>query len=172
MEKKISFKSELLRFLITGVLCALLDFLVCKLFLKISQGLGEYPSIIISTAIGFLFGVALNYIMSTFWVFKNADKKEDKKTIKFIVLFVLFSFVGLLLSVAMMTLCQFAVKQIWNINISDSDISTIFTSNFLRSASFWAYFISFCLKTLVGLIWNYFTRKFILYKPKKEAINE
>lgn len=156
---------ELIRFLLTGVLCALVDFIFCKLFLNICKGLGEYPAIIISTAVGFIFGVILNYLLSTFWVFKNSQKKdEEKKSAKFITLFVLFSFVGLVLSVLMMALCQYLVKLFWGLNISDSDFSSIFKSNFLLNATFWAYFISFCLKTLIGLIWNYFTRKFILYK--------
>ena len=39
---------------------------------------------------------------------------------------------------------------------------------FLKEAIFWAYAISFVMMTFVGLVFNYFTRKFILYKEEKQ----
>ena len=39
---------------------------------------------------------------------------------------------------------------------------------FLAQNIFWAYFVSFVVKTLVGLVFNYFTRKYILYKEPKD----
>ena len=58
---------ELIKFLVTGVVCALADFLTTSLFLKICSGLPTTAQSAISLLAGFLVGVTLNYILSTFW---------------------------------------------------------------------------------------------------------
>lgn len=155
---------ELIRFLLTGALCALVDFLLCKLVLIFTSNIDEIIAIIISTAVGFIGGVILNYFLSTFFVFKSGKNNKEKKTVKFIALFVLFSFIGLVLSILTMAISQIAVKSWFDIDISKSSLTDIFNFSFLTDITFWTYFICFCLKTIVGLIWNYFTRKYILYK--------
>lgn len=168
-DEKISTGNELVRFVITGLACALLDFLVSygMLALLNKLGLQGFLATAISTTFGFLFGVALNYILSTYWVFKNTKDKAKTKTVKFIIFFVILSAVAWGLSVGTMELCSFVCKSAWEIVIdggADTIIQKIFTFTFWSDVNFWAYFISFCLRTLVGLIWNYFTRKYILYK--------
>jgi hypothetical protein len=59
-----------------------------------------------------------------------------------------------------------------SININDADINYILKFTFWGDALFWLFFLAFFLKTLVGLIWNYFTRKYILYKRKPEKQEE
>ena len=160
---KINYK-EIFRFLLTGLICALLDFLLCKLVLTFTTNIDKIVSIILSTAVGFIGGVILNYILSTFYVFKKGEVKKEKRTTKFISLFVLFSFVGLILSILTMAISQIAVLKLFNIDISSSSLTDIFNFKFIKDITFLTYFLCFCLKTIIGLIWNYFTRKYILYK--------
>lgn len=178
IDKKTSRGLELLRFLVTGIVCALIDFIVSYLVLA---GLvkADMPSAwanAISIAIGFIVSVILNYLLSTYWVFKNVkDEKASKKPL-FIFIFVVLSAGAMFLSIGTMELCSFICLKAWDIDIiskADSIISEIFSFSFWGDISFWAYFISFIIKTFVGLVWNYLTRKFILYRePKKEKIDE
>jgi len=165
-DKKISL--ELLRFLVTGIVCALLDFLICKLLLAACGGLPSWAANVISTICGFIVGVTVNYLLSTYWVFKNVRDKNASKKPLFIVFFVLLSAVGLALSIGTMLLCEYCCKTWWNIDITKVDLKQLFSFQFWSDPVFWAYFVSFCIRTLVGLIWNYFTRKYILYKAPKE----
>ena len=168
-EKKISRGQELLRFIITGLVCALLDFLATYLVLALLNkvGLQGFWATAISTTFGFLVGVTLNYILSTFWVFKNVKDKHKTKTVTFIVFFVILSAVAWGLSVGTQSLCALVCKSAWDIVIDggmDVLLQKIITFTFWGDVTFWAFFGAFCLRTLVGLIWNYFTRKYILYK--------
>lgn len=173
MSKKISLSSEIIRFVITGLICSILDLLVSQLFIFILKNSNETLITIVSTAMGFLIGVIANYILSTFWVFKGGKNESKTKTPTFIVLFVLLSIGALLLSVGTMELLRIIVFKVWNINIVEHGFETILNFTFYKDQIFWVYFLCFCIKTLIGLIWNYLTRKFILYKTdNKVEINE
>ncbi len=163
---------EIIRFLITGVICAIADFLVSFVVKELLYALEiEWLKIAIYTFAGFVVGVILNYLLSTFFVFKNVKDEKESKTAKFIVLFVLLSAVGWFLSYLTMQLSTMACQAWWGINISDSLISAGMSIEILASLEFWLYVIAFILKTFVGMVWNYLTRKFILYKaPKEEKI--
>ena len=165
---------ELIKFLITGVVCAIADYLTSVLFLKICGGLPDALKSAISLLAGFIVGVTLNYILSTFWVFKGKQDNKVTKSVKFIVLFVIFSVIAYGLSYGTYELCRFIFIQSANVNINECDISYIFKFTFWGDALFWLFALAFVLKTLVGLIWNYFTRKYILYRRKesKEAEND
>ena len=172
--KKDSNSWELIKFLITGVVCAIADFLTTSLFLKICNGLPSTAQSAIALLAGFIVGVTLNYILSTYWVFKGKQDKSVTKSTKFIVLFVIFSAVAYGLSYGTYELCRIIFLNAWQININDSNIQYILKFTFWGDALFWLFFLAFFLKTLVGLIWNYFTRKYILYKrkPQKEQQEE
>ena len=166
---------ELIKFLITGVVCAIADFLTTALFLKIFEFLKEQNLDWLQSAIallaGFVVRVTLNYILSTFWVFKGKQDRNVTKSKKFIILFVLFSAIAYGLSYGTYELCRLLFNSAWSININDATISYILQFTFWGDALFWLYFLAFFLKTLIGLIWNYFTRKYILYK-RKEPVEE
>ena len=166
-EKKISRGQELLRFIITGLVCAILDYLVDALVSRLISGLGlpEFLAAAIPTTCGFLVGVTLNYILSTFWVFKNVKDEKKTKTVKFITIFVILGAVAWGLSIGIKYLGFYVCNNAWNIDIKNIDLlNLIRTFSFWGDATFWAFSIVFCIRTLVGLIWNYFTRKYILYK--------
>ena len=158
---------ELVKFLITGVVCAIADFLTTSLFLKICAGLPLTAQSAIALLAGFIVGVTLNYILSTFWVFKGKQDRSVTKSTRFIVLFVIFSAIAYGLSYGTYELCRLIFNNAWSININEATINYILQFTFWGDALFWLYFLAFFLKTLVGLIWNYFTRKYILYKRKE-----
>ena len=163
---------ELIKFLITGVVCAIADFLTTSLFLKICEGLPDALQSAIALLAGFIVGVTLNYILSTYWVFKGKQDKTVTKSKRFIVLFVIFSAVAYGLSYGTYELCRIISNSAWSININEATIKYILQFTFWGDGLFWLYFLAFFLKTLVGLIWNYFTRKYILYKRKPQLEEE
>ena len=163
---------ELFKFLVTGLVCALADFLTTALFLKICGALPAAAQSAIALLAGFLVGVTLNYILSTFWVFRGKQDRSVTKSKKFIILFVVFSAIAYGLSYGTYELYRIIIVKAASININDADINYILKFTFWGDALFWLFFLAFFLKTLVGLIWNYFTRKFILYKRKEKKGEE
>lgn len=174
-DKKTSHKWELIRFLICGVAAALTDYLFSQLaVLLFHNALPQIWVTIISTAIGFIFGVIVNYLISTFWVYQNVDKDIKTKSKLFITWFVVLSLAAMLLSIGAMLLCNLVITSIWGmensiVNISVMELMKENGIKFLTTFIFWAYFFSFCIKTIVGLVFNYFTRKYILYKEPKNS---
>jgi len=164
---------ELIKFLITGVVCAAADFLTTALFLKLFDSIEiETLKSAIALLAGFIVGVILNYILSTFWVFRGKQDRSVTKSAKFIISFVVLSAIAYGLSYGTYELCRIIFSSAWAININDATISYILTFTFWGDALFWLFVLAFFLKTLVGLIWNYFTRKYILYKRKATQIEE
>ncbi len=173
MDKDKKTSLELIRFVITGCACAALDLLVCFLVKEALFALTiDWLKTAIYTLCGFIAGVILNYIMSTFWVFKNVEDKNKSKTKLFIFLFVVLSAVGWVLSWGTMELCTFAFIAWWNIDIGESLFAGGISFTLLSSLGFWLFVVAFILKTFIGMVWNYLTRKFILYKAPKENKEE
>ena len=177
-DRKTSRTWELFRFLVCGVAAALTDYLFCQLVvLLLHNHLSEIWVTVISTAIGFIFGVVVNYLISTFWVYQNVDKDVKTKSKMFIALFIVLSLCAMLLSIGAMLLCNLVIVSAWGneyniVNLSVMELIKEHGIRFLGQGLFWAYFISFCIKTLVGLVFNYFTRKYILYKEPKSKKQE
>ena len=163
---------ELIKFLINGLVCAAADFLTTSLFLRICSGLPKTAQSAISLLAGFIVGVILNYILSTYWVFRGKQDSKVTRSTKFIILFVVFSAIAYGLSYGTYELCRILFENTAHVNINDATISYIFKFTFWGDAMFWLYVLAFFLKTLVGLIWNYFTRKYILYRRKSPVTEE
>ena len=160
---------ELIKFLITGVVCAAADFLTTSLFLRICNGLPSALQSALSLLAGFIVGVILNYILSTYWVFRGKQDSKVTKSTKFIVLFVVFSAIAYGLSYGTYEICRIVMPQATILNIIADNINYILQFTFWGDALFWLFALAFVLKTLVGLIWNYLTRKYILYKKKNNS---
>ena len=168
--KKAADRGELIRFLITGLVCALADFLTMSLFAMILSRTNDILQNAVSLLAGFIVGVILNYILSTFWVFKGKQDSKVTKSVGFIIVFVIFSVIAYGLSFGTYQLCWFICLKAWNLNITESGkINYILQFKFWGDVAFWLYGLAFILKTGVGLVWNYFTRKYILYKKKEPA---
>ncbi len=181
-------KGEVFRFVVTGLAAAITSFLTDTLTTYLLQKVMDPKSLgirAIATIISFIFGVIVNYILSTKWVFQNVDKKEQEKHKKSIgVMFVVLSAVGLGLSTGVMI----AFKQIWlstlNVNIDTWMVIENLPKPFFQkigawikgimiSRTFWLFAFSYVTTTIIGLIWNYFSRKKWLFKePNKNGNNK
>ena len=157
---------ELTKFLITGLVCALADFLTTSAFLQIFKFLPGPALSATALLAGFVVGVILNYILSTYWVFKGKQDAKVTKSIGFILAFVLLSVIAYGLSYGTYELCRMLFWNTLKININEAGLAFIFQPKHWIEALFWLFILAFFLKTLVGLIWNYFTRKYILYRRK------
>jgi putative flippase GtrA len=136
---------EIFRFAIVGLVAAVFDFLTCYLVQFVAFGGKEAAYVtIIATCCGFLVGVTINYLMSTYMVYKAAHSDFGKST-KGIVLFVGLSALGLVLGIFLQ----------W------------FFYDFLcltKNIAVFSYPVDFVIRTLVVMVYNYVTRKLFIYK--------
>lgn len=170
-KKQITRKAEVIRFLVCGAICAIADFLVSLLVNRLLKNhIDANLLTFLEVFSGFTVGVILNYLISTFWVFTGVEDTKKTKTFWFIFLFVLLSAGALGLSVGTTVLCREIFLKTTNLDINNvfEDGKSVFTFYFLGKVEFWLFGLTFALRTLVGLIWNYFTRKYILYKNKNK----
>ena len=151
-------QAEILRFIIVGVICTAVDFLVSALVQYVIYPRGEVyilwifkltSNIFVASLAGFIFGVITNYILSIVLVFKNVENTKTSRSLNGFVLFVLLSTGGFLIN--------YGIKELGNLIIPMDD-------NF-----FW-FVIVFGFATFIVLIYNYVTRKVFLFKPKKENV--
>ena len=163
---------ELVKFLITGIAAATVDALTVFLCHQIFAFLPDIASEAISIFLGFLVSVILNYILSTYWVFKGKQDEAVTKSKRFVILFVIFSAIAFGLSFGTYWLCKVIFESTMGVNITEVQISYVLKFTFWGDLVFWMFAVAFILKTLVGLVWNYFTRKYILYKRKPEQVQE
>ena len=145
---------EIMRFLIVGGLATVLDYLVMSAVIYLSNAsLFEYHffevffgnqnpttlSVVFGTALGFLSGLIFNYIFSIVFVFKETKKA---KTPKGAVAFSLLALMGLGIHILGMYLFYDLLGlNEWVIKI---------------------------ILTIVVLIFNYLTRKFLIFKGEKK----
>ena len=163
---------ELVKFLITGIAAAAVDALTVFLCHQLFAFLPDLSSEAISIFLGFLVSVILNYILSTYWVFKGKQDESVTKSKRFVILFVIFSAIAFGLSFGTYWLCKVIFESTMGVNITEVQINYILKFTFWGDLVFWMFAVAFVLKTLIGLIWNYFSRKYILYKRKPEHIQE
>lgn len=147
--------TEFIRFVIIGGFSTLIDMFVMGVVLYIFQP-NNYPnffnvfygatlnpstiSTIIGTGLGFICGLVFNYIFSILFVFNN---KGNSKSIKGFVIFAVFSLIGLFIHLFGMYL-GYDVLGIneWIVKIT---------------------------LTLVVLVYNYLTRKFVIFKKNNDV---
>lgn len=120
---------EFIRYLIVGGTAFIIDFSVLKstvVFFNVDPLFGAF--------LGFCCGLIVNYVLSTLWVFKNANKNNFKD-------FVLFSIIG----VIGLILTEIIIYSGHHILLFKLDYVKIFS-------------------TFVVLFWNYLARKFLIFK--------
>ena len=136
---------EVFRFLIVGLIAAVFDFLLCYIFqFIVFKGNENVYVTVISTIMGFLIGVVINYLLSTYMVYKKTDNKKAKN-VKGMIIFLLLAVIGLLLGIGIQALFY----------------DLLFVK---KGVSFFSYPITFIFRTFVVMVYNYISRKLILYK--------
>ena len=163
---------EILRFVVTGGVATIIDFIVGYLVAALLPDAWGIWKTITYTAAGFIVSLVANYLLSLFWVYKNVDKKAETKSFKAIALFVGLSVVGLLLGIginaAFVALDNAVIHvdfQNWLKFITDKSYS------FNAPQFFWA-LLFFVVKTLIVLVWNYISRKKLIFKSPKAEEDE
>ena len=136
---------EVFRFLIVGLIAAVFDFLLCYIFqFIIFKGNENVYVTVISTIMGFLIGVVINYLLSTYMVYKKTDNKKAKN-VRGMIIFLLLAVIGLLIGIGIQALFY----------------DLLFVK---KGVSFFSYPITFIFRTFVVMVYNYISRKLILYK--------
>lgn len=153
-------QAELIRFVVVGVICTLVDFGVSALVQYVIYkdattttilGLTITLNIFFAALFGFIFGVITNYILSIFVVFKNVENKKTSRSVGGFSLFVLLSAIGFFIN--------YGIKELGNIIIP-------------MEGNFWWFILVFGFATFVVLIYNYISRKLILFKPKHNDVDD
>lgn len=140
---------EIVRFIIAGVAGFVVE-LVTLVLLKEKLGLDT----LIATPIAFILSVIVNYVMCAFWVFPGARQQSKKSQVAFF----LTSAVGLVLNEILMLL----FRVIWG---EESVLFTVF------SFAVSLYVLNKILSTCIVMIWNYFTKRFILTKDRNSSVD-
>lgn len=189
MPKKKSPFGEIVRFVITGVICTAIDFGIeyglGVLFStnlsvlgskevngNIVPGYGSYIAIALCVIIGFTVSLLVNFFLSRKWVFQNVDKSINYNTAKYFGKYTCFAIGGLLLGLGVQCLSLYVVNLIWHINLSIDPFQQVDWAKSYNDGgiAFWAYLASFCIKTFIVLFYNYLTRKLFIFKTPKTAV--
>lgn len=140
---------EIFRFLLIGGFATLVDYAMFYLFnLLILSSVKDEINLIISTFIGFVAGLIINWIFSVRFVYRY-NKKTTKKQF---ILYVLICVLGLLVTEVGIYLAKPLYETLYVKIIVEFD--------------FWKLFFK-CLMTLIVLVLNYLGRKFLIFKKDK-----
>ena len=143
-EKKANRLGEALRFVITGGLCFLIEFAA---LIGLRDGIGL--DTLVATPLAFLISVIVNYAMCVRWVFPAAGEQRNAARLGFL----LTSLMGLALNEGLMMLFRAAFGE-------NGILLTV------GGFSLAQYMMNKALATLIVMIWNYFTKRWILYRGK------
>lgn len=141
-EKKKTLLWEFLRYAVVGGISAVCDMAVnyAALYWIFGAGKDDRLLVAVSVALGFLVGLAVNYILSDLFVFRSETQRKRGRTVKAAALYVLVGVIGFGLTEGL----------------------TIFGTFLIGDSGFWYLLLSCLVKGLV-LIWNYAGRKIFVY---------
>ena len=146
MEGKQNRTGEIIRFALTGGICFLVE-LGVLILLKGGLGLDT----LIATPVAFLVSVILNYLMCVVWVFKGAKNTNAASKAGFLIT----SLIGLGLNELLMLLFRWMLgEESVILSLGGKDIKM--------------YVLNKCLATLIVMIWNYFSKRAVLYRKAKQ----
>ncbi len=129
---------EFFRYCVVGGIAFLVDFGILHLFYSVIIGEEQRHSLFVSTALGFVGGLIVNYILSLVFVFLKSKSEKKGRNLKAFIVFFVIGIVGLALTELGM---HFGVKVI-HIN----------------------YMLVKIAVTGVVLTWNYIMRKILIFK--------
>jgi putative flippase GtrA len=141
---------EIIRYLIVGGIATIIDYLAFALFRYVILDL-TLENLLISTSIGFAFGLTFNYILSIVFVFKNvSDPNKGKKLSSFI----LFAFIGII-----------------GLGLTEFGMWISYITRFFVGDNVYQIpeMLMKVVMTGIVLIWNYVARKLLIFQsPKSE----
>lgn len=172
---------EILRFVVIGILCTAIDFAIQFCLMKwafpslIAMGTwAEYLSWGLSVTIAFIVATIVNFIFSRLWVYQNVDKSINTKSFKAFWIYFFLGLGGWAIGLGLQELGVFVCNTIYtDLHLTYDFTKVSFESLFTEGGlAFWAFVVIFVIKTIVTMVYNYLTRKFVIFKkPKKEEEN-
>lgn len=131
---------QFFRYLFVGGLAFIVDFVLSYVLFRFAfHEKKEFGWV--ANSLSFVAGLAVNYLISTFWIFKSSNVKN--KLVEFLG-FAAIGVVGLLLTIGITKLFE-----IWL-----GDTTSLFQ------------IIAKLVSTAVSFLWNFFARKILLYTKK------
>ena len=137
---------EVVRFAVSGGVCFLIEF-AALVALHDKLGLDT----LIATPIAFLISVIVNYILCVKWVFPGAGEQRRAAQAGFLVT----SVMGLFLNEGLMYLFRVLFGE-------DAAVLTVFGFTVTM------YMVNKVMATVIVMIWNYFTKRYILTRAGKK----
>ena len=140
--------AQIIKFGFVGGICFLIDFAISTgIFHFLQSVIDKNIAVVISTALGFVISVVVNYILSMKFVF---DRRDDLSKRKEFVVFVVLSIGGLVISEIITLICNGVyTNNGWLVN----NISDTIWYGFSRVVS-----------TAVVMVYNFISRKIFLEK--------
>jgi len=146
--------AEFLRYAVVGGIAFVVDFAVFAAFRELLfQGNGTV-AITVSTAAGFLAGLAVNYVLSMLMVFRTEKQQQQGKNVRAVLIFAAVGLIGLALTELLQWLGETKLLQ--------TDIGKEFNT---AIKGLGAYAVKIVVAGIV-LIWNYVGRKILVFKEK------
>ncbi|MBQ2815420.1 MAG: GtrA family protein [Clostridia bacterium] len=144
---------ETVKFVIVGLISFAIDYIAFLIFNRIIFGQDGGEHTVLTTAaniIGYCVGVIVNYFLLRIFVFTADYQRENGKGAKALILFILSSIIGLILTVVFTGVFMYLYEMI--------DLSR-FNSLFLESDS-----LGKITATFLVTIWNYLSKKLFIFK--------
>ena len=140
-ERLTALAAEFLRYVLVGGIAFVADWGTLVIFREYLLNGGSSWELALCTALGFVTGLVVNYVLSVLFVFRKADNKSSGKSAGAFVVFALVGIVGLGLTELVMYIGVYLLK--WNYKLT---------------------------KVLVAgavLVWNYLGRKILVFGKTK-----
>lgn len=170
---------ELVRFVVIGLYGTLIDFAIegwaTSMVANRTSSMGHVAAFFVMFAIsiiGFIVATPATWSLTSIWGFRNVEKESEEKakSLKGSLIFTFWAFMGLLGG----AIIQFLGYMIclewsgWNINILGGfNFDVMFNQGHLNI--FWAWAVVMVIRTAFTMVFNYLTRKFLIYKAPKQA---
>ena len=136
---------EIIKFAFTGGVCFVIEYAALVLLKELL-----HIPVVAATPIAFLISVVFNYLLCVKWVFDGAQEGSKKAQLGFLIT----SVMGLLLNWVIM----------WALTSLFGEDALLFA---LFGIEFKVYMLNKVIATGLVMVWNYFTKRYVLKKDSK-----
>ena len=136
---------EILKFAFTGGICFVIEYAALVLLKELL-----HIPVVAATPIAFLISVVFNYLLCVKWVFDGAQEGSKKAQLGFLIT----SVMGLLLNWVIM----------WTLTSLFGEETLLFA---LFGIEIKVYMLNKVIATGLVMVWNYFTKRYVLKKDSK-----
>ncbi len=150
---------EIVRFLLVGGVATLCDYIVFYIFRQwllpnhlLNTAAWDIFSLILATALGFIVGLLVNWVLSVHFVFRAVRDERQARSRKSFMLFTIIGIIGLIITELGVVL----LVQIF------PAVTLFGVESFLALP--WSEWIAKIVMTCIVLVWNYLGRKIFIFK--------